>query len=127
MQVGALKMDAAVEVFYDLVLNYHPEVLSPQYENFYNAATAEEGKSGKRSAAVNQDRYAELSLHTLSSTLVGLEKQVMSYRRDIADNDYPTEFYAKILHSEEEWLKKQEHFTDQSLKKIGQKCFKNYT
>ena len=27
--VGALGMDAAVEVFYDLVLNYHPDVLSP--------------------------------------------------------------------------------------------------
>jgi hypothetical protein len=37
VQVGALGMDAAVEVFYDLVLNYHPEVLSPQYDDFYDA------------------------------------------------------------------------------------------
>ena len=26
---GVMGMDAAVEVFYDLVLNYHPDALSP--------------------------------------------------------------------------------------------------
>ena len=29
---GVLGMDAAVEVFYDIVLNYHPDALSPQYD-----------------------------------------------------------------------------------------------
>jgi len=32
----------------------------------------------------------------------------MSYRRDIADKDYPTEFYEKLLIPEEEWLAKHE-------------------
>ena len=36
--VGTLGMDAAVEAFYDLVFNYHPEALSPQYDNFYQAS-----------------------------------------------------------------------------------------
>ena len=39
--VGALGMDAAVEVFYDYVLNYYPEALSPQYEQFYEASVNE--------------------------------------------------------------------------------------
>lgn len=34
------RMDRASNVFYDLVLNQSPELLSPQYEEFYDAATA---------------------------------------------------------------------------------------
>lgn len=73
VQVGALGMDSAVEVFYDLVLNYHPEVLSPQYDSFYDAAT-DTKPSSKEVAASKGDRHASLNMHTLSSTLVGLEK-----------------------------------------------------
>ena len=38
-----------------------------------------------------------MNLHTLSSTLVGIQKQVLSYRRDAADKDYPSEFYENYL------------------------------
>ena len=31
----------------------------------------------------------------------------MSYRRDIVDHDFPTEFYEKLLSPEEEWLNNQ--------------------
>lgn len=37
-KVGTLGMDAAVEVFYDMVLNFYPTALSPQYSDFYRAA-----------------------------------------------------------------------------------------
>ena len=52
VQVGALGMDAAVEVFYDLVLNYHPEALSPQYDDFYEAVMEEPKSRNKPAAAI---------------------------------------------------------------------------
>lgn len=33
------RMQRASSVFYDVVMNHQPELLSPQYETFYNAAT----------------------------------------------------------------------------------------
>ena len=101
---GALGMDAAVEVFYNVILNNHPESISPQYEDFYNAT--KEADAQPLSAA-NGDLFDEMRLHTLSSTLVGIEKQALSYRRDIVDKDYPTEFYEKLLMPEEAWLNAQ--------------------
>jgi hypothetical protein len=32
------RMGRAAEVFYEYVLNYSPELLSPQYDSFYSAA-----------------------------------------------------------------------------------------
>ena len=34
------KMERASTVFYELALNFNPELLSPQYNAFYDAATA---------------------------------------------------------------------------------------
>ena len=31
-------MERASQVFYDYVLNYSPEMVSPQYDQFYNAS-----------------------------------------------------------------------------------------
>jgi len=52
VSIGALGMDAAVEVFYDLVLNYHPNALSPEYDSFYEAAveSSNDKISGKPAA-----------------------------------------------------------------------------
>ena len=66
--VGTLGMDAAVEVFYDMVLNFYPNALSPQYDLFYEAAVKSEAKSADK-----RDLYTDLNMQTLSSTLVGLE------------------------------------------------------
>lgn len=121
VQVGALGMDAAVEVFYELVLNYHPEALSPQYDSFYDAVKDLQ-KSDKTSPAAKEDRNVELNLHTLSSALIGIEKQAMSFRRDIKDDDYPTEFYQKLLNAEDEWLNRHEHSMNRSLSRLSQKC-----
>ena len=97
---GVLGMDAAVEVFYDLVLNYHPDALSPQYNTFYEAAVSNSGAK-KSKKAPQGDRHAQMTLQALSSTLIGLEKQALSFRRDIIDHDYPSEFYEKLMHPEE--------------------------
>ena len=61
-------MDAAVEVFYDMVLNFYPNALSPQYDLFYDAAVKASPKSEEK-----KDLYTDLNMQTLSSTLVGLE------------------------------------------------------
>ena len=49
-----------------------------------------------------------MTLQALSSTLIGLEKQAMSFRRDIIDCDYPSEFYEKLMHPEEQYIERQE-------------------
>ena len=54
-----------------------------------------------------------MRLHTLSSTLVGLEKQAMSYRRDVMQKDYPSDFYESIMNPEEAWLAKNEPIMSQ--------------
>lgn len=125
VQVGALGMDSAVEVFYDLVLNYHPEVLSPQYDNFYDAAT-DVKMSPKEFGAAKGDRYANMNIHTLSSTLIGLEKQVMSYRRDLKDKDYPTEFYEKLLNADEQWFNRHSEHMAKNVEKLGHKLKSEY-
>lgn len=37
-------MERASNVFYDLVLNHNPELLSPQYNAFYDAVKSDEKK-----------------------------------------------------------------------------------
>ena len=58
---GVMGMDAAVEVFYDLVLNYHPDALSPQYESFYEAAVSKSGGMKTRES-YQGDRHAQMTL-----------------------------------------------------------------
>ena len=111
-------MDAAVEVFYNMVLSSHPEALSPQYDAFYQASMEGEEKLSAGKGG-NGDQYAEMRLHTLSSTLVGIQKQAMSYRRDIVDRDYPTEFYEKLLSPEEEWLGRHEDVMSRGSLKVA--------
>jgi len=114
-------MDAACEVFYDMVLNFYPNTLSPQYDMFYNASVRSEQKSAKK-----KDLYTDLNMHTLSSTLVGLEQQALSYRRDIVDRDYPTEFYEQLNLPEEKWLQRTEHAMSEEQKKIGQRMLSTH-
>ena len=121
-------MDAAVEVFYDLVLNYHPDALSPDYDAFYEAA--EDGTNDRITRGLTADKqgdqFAHMRLMNLSSALVGIEKQTMSYRRDIVDKDHPTDFYDEIMNPEEKWLSKFEPVMEQSAKMLGQKLQYKY-
>mgnify|MGYP000930017135 CR=1 FL=1 len=62
-----------------------------------------------------------MNLHTLSSTLIGLEEQAMSYRRDIEDRDYPTDFYEKLVNPEEAWLDRHQHALERPELRAAQK------
>ena len=101
-RVTELGMQRATDVFYDHVLNLRQDLLSPQYEQFYDASisssheTTEQAKAPKR-VSTEVENHNKISLYTLSSTLVGVQQQVLSYRRDAVDMDYPTEFYEKYL------------------------------
>ena len=47
------RMERAANVFYDYVVNYTPEVISPQHEEFYNAAQDSIAASNTRQANIN--------------------------------------------------------------------------
>lgn len=87
-------MERASEVFYDLVLNHQPELLSPQIDQYFEATKQEK-------LPVQLEKNNELSLGNLSEILVGLSEQALSFRRDAVDRDYPNEFYEKLLMPEE--------------------------
>lgn len=122
-QLGELGMEAASQVFFDLVLNSHPEAYSPQYDAFYEASIKGERKA---LSADNGDEYSQMRLHTLSSTLVGIQKQAMSFRRDAVDKDYPSEFYEKLLMPEEEYIDKHSGVMRRDLYNQAQKFFDPY-
>jgi hypothetical protein len=57
-------MQRASDVFYDYVVNYAPELLSPQHNSFYEAATKNQTeKSAKNYLEEDQN---VISLRTLS-------------------------------------------------------------
>lgn len=90
------RMQRASDVFYDYVINYAPELLSPQHNKFYEAAVSSKGSTlSKNYIEENQN---VISLKTLSQSLVGLAEQALSYRRDAVGKDYLNKFYEEYLH-----------------------------
>ena len=92
------RMSRAADVFYDYVLNYAPELISPQHNQFYEAAI----KSQPQLDKAEQERYQKenfnnLTIGTMSQTLIGLHNQVLSFRRDSEDKDYLNKFYEQYL------------------------------
>jgi hypothetical protein len=61
-------MAEAANIFHDHVVNYQSELLSPQYEDFIDAAVP------KKESLERTKRAYEISLGDLSSTLIGLNK-----------------------------------------------------
>ncbi len=82
--------------------------------------------SSRLKRKAKEDTYAEIDLLTYSSTLIGLEKQALSYRRDTADKDYPTEFYEQLINSDEHNLKLQAHAMSRDVLDLGQKLSHQY-
>lgn len=72
-------------------------MLSPQYDQFYDAATAGDAKPKD----VSTERHNDMRLYFISDILVGLAEQSLSARRDALDKDYPNEFYEQLLMPEE--------------------------
>ena len=62
-------MERASQIFYDLVLNYQPELLSPQYNTFYDASVASQTPNENVKL---KDEHNQLNLKSLSNILIGL-------------------------------------------------------
>ena len=90
---GAFGMEVAREIFYNYVSAYRPSLLSPQYDAFSDASKLVDDKDNLFETAKNRVRgiHDELTIMTLSQTLLGVEQQALSYRRDAYDKDYPTQ------------------------------------
>ena len=96
------RMQRAADVFYDYVVNYAPEMLSPQHTTFYDTAVNTDSSIKTRTFGASQANYNEetqnvISLKTLSQTLVGLSEQALSFRRDVHRRDYLNKFYEDYL------------------------------
>ena len=100
-QIG---MQRASQIFLDHVVNVNQDLLSPQYSQFYEAAEASAGSSEEK-IQDGFDNHNALNLHTLSSTLIGIQQQMLSYRRDAADRDYPSKFYEDYLDPDNKLLR----------------------
>lgn len=87
-------MARAANVFYDYVLNYQPELISPQYDKMHFAAQM--AMETKPKADLNE-RQTSLTLRSLSQTLFGVAKQALSYRVDVEGRDYLHKFYEDYL------------------------------
>lgn len=68
------KMERAAEVFYDYVINYAPELLSPQHNSFYEAAVKSLPKKTKVQKQYLTEDSTIISLGNFSKTLVGLSE-----------------------------------------------------
>lgn len=91
-----VRMERAAEIFYDYVQNYAPELVSPQYDEIYDAAqsTLKSRNQAFEAAAVPLDEaHDKISLSSLSKALTGLSQQALSFRREANDQDYLHKFY----------------------------------
>ena len=96
------RMQRAADVFYDYVVNYAPELLSPQHSTFYETAVNTDSTIKTKTFGASNINYLEenqnlISLKTLSQTLVGLSEQALSFRRDVKRQDYLNKFYEDYL------------------------------
>lgn len=92
-------MERASSVFYEMALSFNPELLSPQYNAFYDAAISKPSDDQTTISAI--ENHNAMSLGHLSDILVGLAEQSLSFRRDAKDKDYPNKHYEELLMPEE--------------------------
>ena len=95
-------MQRAADVFYDYVVNYAPEILSPQHNSFYETAVNTDSTIKTKTFGASNVNYLEenqnvINLKTLSQALVGLSEQALSFSRDIQRRDYLNKFYEDYL------------------------------
>jgi hypothetical protein len=72
-------MGRAADVFYEYVVNYAPELLSPQHNSFYETAVNTDSTIKTKTFGASQVNYLTenqnlLTLETLSQTLLGLSE-----------------------------------------------------
>lgn len=98
------RMQRASDIFYDYVVNYAPELISPQYNSFFEAASKSLPKKGDLDPTIIKENQNVISLSTLSQTLVGVSQQALSFRRDVQYKDYLNKFYEEYLMPNEQKL-----------------------
>jgi hypothetical protein len=92
-----VRMERASQIFYEYCQNYAPNMLSPQYDQFYRA-----GQESVAASPMDQEQSVPLdethdyiSLASLSQTLIGLNQQALSFRLEANGHDYLNPFYEK--------------------------------
>ena len=112
------RMQRAADVFYDYVVNYAPELLSPQHQAFYETAVKIEPKMAPAKSNTNylEENQNLINLKTLSESLVGLSEQALSYRRDVLGKDYLNKFYEDYLMPLEKQIHGNKTFATDKLK-----------
>ena len=95
-------MKKASKVFYDLMINENPELVSPQHTAFYDAIANKGTQEGKEAVTL-KETHNDFKLSSLSNVLVGLSEQALSQRRDVSDRDYPNKFYEQLLMPDERY------------------------
>ena len=67
-------MERASRIFYDYVQNYAPELVSPQYEDFFKSAQDSIAARSQNKKPLNLDEmHDKISLGSLSQSLIGSE------------------------------------------------------
>lgn len=95
-------MQRASEVFHDIVLQHSPDLLSPQIDEFYDAATANEKKKPtERGVKTTEESHNDLNLGNITDILVGLHEMSLGQRRDTNDRDYPNKYYRDLVMPDE--------------------------
>lgn len=112
------RMQRASDVFYDYVVNYAPELLSPQHQTFYETAIKIDPKLAPAKSQTNylEENQNVINLKTLSQALVGLSEQALSYRRDVTGRDYLNKFYEEYLMPMEKQIHGNKTFALEKLK-----------
>lgn len=88
------RMDRAAKIFYEYCQSYAPELISPQYDQFYEAAKESVDSSKLKTEALKLDeQHDRISLSSLSQALIGLSQQALSYRREANEKDYLHKYY----------------------------------
>ena len=69
-------------------------MISPQYDQFYEAAKESVDSSKLKTEALKLDeQHDRISLSSLSQALIGLSQQALSYRREANEKDYLHKYY----------------------------------
>jgi hypothetical protein len=91
-------MERAARIFYEYVQDYAPELISPQYQSFFDATQSSLQNRSEQKKMIDLDElHDKISLASLSQTLVGLSAQALSYRREASDQDYLHEHYKQLV------------------------------
>lgn len=69
------RMERAAKIFYEYCQSYAPELISPQYDQFYEASRETISSSkAKKDPFKLDEQHDRISLSSLSQTLIGLSK-----------------------------------------------------